>query len=405
MQSLKKIFHSNSGEHYRKEYELRFTDKETIHLNLNIGEEPAFFCQTVEIYKILLSIEKTDKQVEILFKMLPGVALNQFKHRCLIDEIVLTNNIEGVYSTRKEISSILSNLAKQDPRRRFTGLVKKYVMMSDDITIKTPEDIRRIYDDIFYEEIKETDPDNLPDGKIFRTNPVSVYSAAQKEIHRGIYPEERIISTMSSALDFLNDESVNMILRIAVFHYLFGYIHPFYDGNGRTSRFISSRLLAKELNELISYRLSYTIKENTTQYYDAFKTCNSPLNKGDLTPFVEMFLTIVDISEKQLYNALKMRIERWHYLLREIKSKGLVLNSNNVLDQNLARIYDLLVQAALFSDDGISTKELEENTDLAYNTLMKHLKKIPKDLIIKKKPGNTCYYKLDLDVLEKSNYS
>lgn len=396
MYSLKKLYHKNPEE-YRKEYEKRFSDENTIHLDILIGKNPAFFCQTVTIYQQLLSIEKTDKEIQRIRRALPGVALNQFTQRCLIDEIVLTNNIEGVHSTRKEISSILSNLAKRDKRQRFTGLVRKYnaLMTTEDITIQKPEDIRNIYDDIFYEEIKTTDPDNLPDGKIFRASPVSVYSATGKEIHCGISPESRIISDMNKALAFLNYDSVNMILRIAVFHYLFGYIHPFYDGNGRTSRFISSYLLSRELNPLISYRISYTIKEHISKYYKAFEICNSSLNKGDLTPFVEMFLNIVDISEKQLLDALTDRQDLLRYYLKKIKTLP------HSSDKSMSYIYNLLIQAALFSNTGISTKELTKYTKSAYNTLMKRLNKIPKHLIIKDKQGSSCYYKLNLKVIEE----
>lgn len=236
MQSLKKLFHSNREE-YQAEYERRFNDKDAVHLDILVSGNPAFFCQTIEMYQKLLSIEKTDKHIAQLCYTLPGAALNQFTQRCLIDEIVLTNNIEGVHSTRKEISSILSDLQKQNKRRRFVGLVKKYdtLMTLDNIPVNNSSDIRAIYDDIFYDEIQSTNPDSLPDGKIFRSNSVSVYSATGKEIHIGLMPESEIISVMNKALDFLNNSSINGILRIAVFHYLFGYIHPFYDGNGRTS--------------------------------------------------------------------------------------------------------------------------------------------------------------------------
>ena len=64
-----------------------------------------------------------------------------------------------------------------------------------------------------------------------------------KVIHSGIYPEEKLNEAMTAALDFLNDDNIDILIRISAFHYLFGYIHPFYDGNGRTSRFISSHLL------------------------------------------------------------------------------------------------------------------------------------------------------------------
>ena len=396
MRPLKKMFHIDQDE-YKKEYEKRYNDPNTIHLDISIKGNPAFFCQTIEMYQQLLSIEKTDKKINKLCYNLPGVALDQFERNCLVDEIVLSNNIEGVNSTRKEIRNILNDIQKKDKHRRFVGLVKKYIalMTHEKISIQNTKDIRRIYDDIFYEEIKATDPDNLPDGKTFRKNEVSVYSSSGEEIHHGIVPESKIISTMSKAIEFLNDDSINSLMRIAIFHYLFGYIHPFYDGNGRTSRFISSYCLTQELNYLIGYRISYTIKEHISEYYKAFDICNSILNKGDLSPFVEMFLGIIEISEKQLYQSLLEKKTAMDYYLNKIKDLP------NSEDNNIAYLYELLIEAYLFSDVGISTKELQDCTRSTYNTLMGRLKKIPVNLIIKNKPSQECYYKLNLEEIDK----
>ena len=79
---------------------------------------------------------------------------------------------------------------------------------------------------------------------------------------------------MSKALDFLNHSEISTPVRVAVFHYMLGYIHPFYDGNGRMARFISSYTLSQEMDPLIGVRLSYTIKENIAAYYKLFKETN-----------------------------------------------------------------------------------------------------------------------------------
>ena len=115
----------------------------------------------------MLSIERTNHKVDALCHALPEIALQQFQERCLIDEIVLTNHIEGVHSTRKEISEILQDLSKEHKRERFVGLVQKYAVLINEerIPMETAQDIRKIYDDIFYEEIKANDPEDLPDGK------------------------------------------------------------------------------------------------------------------------------------------------------------------------------------------------------------------------------------------------
>ena len=391
--SLYKLFYINENE-YKQEYDRRFNSEDTIHLNIMIGENQAFFEQTAELYKLVASIERTDKKINLLERTLPDRAIEQFSMRCLIDEIILTNNIEGVSSTRKEIDKILLNLAAHDKKERFKGLVLKYVtlMSGDKINISSCKNIREIYDDIFINEIEAS---NLPDGKIFRKSNVSVYSATDKEIHHGLMPEDKIIETMGKSLKILHNSGIDALFRIALFHYLFGYIHPFYDGNGRTSRFISSYLLSQELNSLIGYRISYTIKENINKYYDAFKVCNHPNNKGDLTPFITMFLNIVDISEKQLCTALEGRKNKLDYYHNAVCR--LPHNENT----NIMYLYYILIQAALFSDKGITLDELEINLKASYNTIRNRLAQIPQNFIISNSYKRTKYYMINITEIDK----
>ncbi|MGN0679881.1 MAG: Fic family protein [Oscillospiraceae bacterium] len=394
--SLKKLFHIDRTQ-YEMEYEKRFNSDTTVHFDFKIGKEPAFVCQTPEIFNLIISIERTDKTVNQLHNRLPQTAINQFTKRCLVDEIVLSNNIEGVHSTRKEINAILEDLSEKNRRQRFYGLVKKYRMLltADRIPLETCRDIRKIYDDIFLDEIRENDPKNEPDGEIFRKSSVSVYSPTEREIHRGLTPEDKIIATMDSALELLKNDNLDILVRIALFHYLFGYIHPFYDGNGRTSRFISSYLLSQELNHLIGYRISYTIKENLSKYYKAFEVCNHPLNRGELTPFVEMFLNIIDISHKQLLSALEKRVndlERYKALLDKMLAGG---------NKRVYNLYYVLIQAALFSEIGITAKKLASCINVSENTLRTMLKVIPQGLLVTDKREREFHYLMNLEELDR----
>ncbi|MGM9551770.1 MAG: Fic family protein [Clostridia bacterium] len=394
--SLYKLFYIDR-EAQRAEYEKRFNSSDSVHMDLMIGDNPAFFVTTQNIYRLAMSIMRSDREVEKLNRLLPPVAIEHFTKRCLIDEIMQTNDIEGVHSTRRELESILSDVGSDKKNNRFSGLVNKYYLLNKntDISFDTCEDIRNIYDELFGDEIRASDPDSVPDGLIFRKNSVSVYSDVDKELHRGLFPEKKIIDSMDGALKFLKNSAVEPLFRIAAFHYLFGYIHPFYDGNGRCSRFISSCLLSKELNPLIAYRLSYTIKDNIKAYYDAFKLCNHHNNKGEITPFIEMFLSIVEIAEKQLVEALRKRKEKLDFYGEAIKR---LPNGN---DEQISNLYFLLVQASLFSDNGIDTKDLQTCIKSSYNTLKSRLEKIPTELMKVEKFGRNKYYMLNLENVDK----
>lgn len=387
---------------YRAKYESRFSSPDTIKLDFMIKNNQAFFVPTPELSTLIFHILRADKKIDALNRELPPVAIDQFTKRCLIDEIVLTNKIEGVYSTRKEIATVLEELSvqsskKKETRRRFFGLVTKYLKLQkrDFVEITTCEDIRNLYDEIVLPEVMDEDPDNAPDGTIFRKESASVKTATDKEIHRGVYPESAIIQEMNKALAFLNDETIEKLYRISGFHYLLEYIHPFYDGNGRLGRFLISNLLAQDLNPLIAYRISYTITENINDYYAAFRTCNDPHNLGDITPFLLMMLTMIEKSVSQLEEALQKRKTRLHQYSE-------ILHTLSIGDKKTGSLCYVLIQAALFSEHGISTKDLEECLGNSYSTVKKALDTVnDAGFLIMKKVGKEKCYSLNLEKMDQ----
>ncbi|RKJ79709.1 Fic family protein [Butyricicoccus sp. 1XD8-22] len=375
-------------------YENRFHSDSSIHLPINIHDFPAFFIVVPEMLETIVHILRMENHISALLALLPGHAKRQYRYSCLISEIILTNEIENVHSSRREIGDLLMDLAQYDSKKRFQGLVNKYNLLLDFSInkLQTCQDIRDIFDELVSSEIQADAPDHMPDGRIFRKESVTVYSAAEKPIHIGICPETSIIEKMEQSLQILNDKSIEMLLRISIFHYLFGYIHPFYDGNGRVNRFISSSLLADYLDQLTAFHLSLTIKENLRSYYQSFEICNSERNRGDLTPFILTFLKIISLSTDQLYNDLYSKTQEWNHY-QDL--------ANTFFPKPELDVISLLIQASLFSEDGISTQELLSVLHISRQALLGRLRKIPKSLYSIQKRKNAKYYQLELPVLER----
>ncbi len=393
---LKKIYYQDMKQ-YHEEYQRRVSSPDTLVLDFEIKGKPAFLVQTPELFSFMLKILRADKKVQNLNQILPGAAIKQFTQRCLVDEIILTNKIEGVHSTRREILSVLNKIQDSEKRervkQRFFGLVNMYLKLQEkaSIPLDSCQDIRALYDEIVLPEVAKEDPKNVPDGTIFRKELASITTATDKEIHRGAYPESAIIDGIEKALAFLKDDSIEILFRIAIFHYFLEYIHPFYDGNGRLGRFIVSYMLSKNFEPLLAYRVSYTIQENINEYYKAFRICNDPKNMGDVTPFALIMLRLIAESSERLVNALE---ERNTVLQRYVNTLHYLAPSGN----RAWSTYFILVQAALFSERGISTKELEDTLQVSYFTVKKELEPIEKLGLLKKvKFERENYYSLDLD--------
>lgn len=341
-----------------------------------------------------MQIMDLDKKISHIRKELPNAALIQFANKCLIDEIKLTNDIEGVYSTRKELAAVLGEMDGKAKKKRFYGLINKYQMLTSDhkFSLNTSTDIRDIYNDLVLKEVAEDSIDNVPDGEIFRKDMAEVTTPTQKVIHQGVYPETKIIQLMEQALNILNQKEIPVLIRISIFHYLFGYIHPFYDGNGRTSRFISSYLLSKDFEFLIGFRLSYTIKAHIKEYYDAFKECNNEKNLGDLTPFIIMFLSVILESFKNLYDALDKR----NNLLLKFSE---VLKGKEDISEELKPFAFVLIQASLFSNEGITKKQLESELSISESTVNKRLAKLREKGLLIEESCKPAKYLIDLNML------
>lgn len=397
---LTKLYYGDEAE-YKKTYMQRLSSENAIHLDFNVAGYQTFFLQCEDVINLSLDIYKLDKEIFALQTILPKVALKQYSRRCLIDEIVITNDIEGVYSSRKEIGAALNVLEEQSTRKGkksvFLGLVNKYhkLLSQEKVSLKTCQDIRNIYDEIVLDEVVSEDKHNAPDGRIFRKDMTEVYSSTGKSIHKGKYPESEIITYMEKALKFLNDDDIQPLYRICLFHYMIEFIHPFYDGNGRLGRFILSYCIAENLERILAYRISETIKENIKKYYNAFKTCNDSRNLGDLTPFLIMMLEMIKTSMEDLRDSLKEKLFRWKRYFSVISKLEQHENKDIVL------LYDVLIQASLFSEQGISTQELLAFFNTNYSTIGKRLAVVKsQDLLKSEKHENRKYYSIDLKKLD-----
>ena len=390
--TMRKAFHMPDVDHERL-YQQRFSSEHTFSVGIEIAGMPAFLHMAPELYEQLLSIANLDKRIHNLRLALPAEAVEDYLDSLLVDEIVITNNIEGVGSTRREVGDTLELLACKDKRGRFTGIVRAYRTLSSgaNTPLSTCADIRAAYDAIVLDEVLHGNPHNTPDGELFRKGPVQVIDGSGRTIHCGLAPESAIIAALEAGLAFLHDEAIPLLARIAVFHFLFGYAHPFYDGNGRISRFISSSYLAREYEPMAALTLSWAVERNIDSYYGAFRQCEHELNRGDLTPFALSFCSIVKQGMEEQVEQLSERKHLYERCLQQLELR---------IDGKAAEVARQVLIDTLFSFNGSDALALAQKLGLSRQTVYKRLDSLKKaDLLTTERVGHKTCHKLKTDLL------
>ncbi|NBC30468.1 MAG: Fic family protein [Spirochaetes bacterium] len=116
--------------------------------------------------------------------------------------------------------------------------------------------------------------------------------------------EKTIRDLLANLEHYTNTESeTDPLVKIAIIHYQFESIHPFYDGNGRTGRMLNVLYLMKEglLDTPILY-LSRHIIENKPTYYALLQNVR---NEGAWEEWIRFMLAAVESTSRLTLDTAK----------------------------------------------------------------------------------------------------
>ena len=317
------------------------------------------------------------------------IAIKEIINKILSNELDKTNKIEGIETIKSEIYSSLKDDKKSSKKNnKLEGIIKKYkdIMeknFKDTQHIDSLSSFRKIYDEMF-EDFEKSGNYKL-DGKYFRKDTVKVINGLGKTIHIGINGEETIEKNMENLIQFMNRKDIPFLVKASISHFFFEYIHPFYDGNGRFGRYLLSLYLARKLDILTAFSLSYSISKNLDDYYKSFVEVEDVNNYGEITFFVENILKTIKSGQEmiiELLNDSVMKFKHSMEILNEL-TKDLSEKENIML-----QIY---LQNYLFNDfEEITNVELSYIIgDLTQQTINKYTQELEKKgylLKIKQRP-------------------
>ena len=190
-----------------------------------------------------------------------------------------------------------------------------------------------------------------------------------------------VMSLLKNMVDYINDdylEDYDYLIKMAIIHFQFESIHPFYDGNGRTGRILNVLyLVLKNLLDLPILYLSRYIIEHKSDYYRLLQEVRV---KNSWEEWIEFMLkAVIETS-----NETTILIENIEKLMIYTKQK---------LKEKLPKIYSKDLLEVLFLHPYTKIEFLVDVLGLHRQTAVKYLKEISKIGILKEvKIGRNRYF-------------
>ena len=191
---------------------------------------------------------------------------------------------------------------------------------------------------------------------------------------------ETIQDLMTNLEQFINDNSISdfdPLVKMAIIHYQFESIHPFYDGNGRTGRIINVLyLVMNNLLDLPILYLSRYIIENKGEYYRLLQEVRETDNWENWVLY--------------MLNGMDQIAKETIILIGKIKK--LIFEYKNLLRNNY-KFYSQDLLNNLFKHPYTKIEFLENDLGVSRITASKYLNQLAKDGVLKKeKLGTGNYY-------------
>lgn len=315
--TLQKLSYRESEAGAHAVYKQRFGSPAAVHLPISIGNFPIFYCVTPELLRMSETIYANESELHTTLRQFSQIALSSLTDSLVIDEIVASNDIENIHSSRKEVADALR--AGGHSRKRLAPmaeLVRALARGGALAEMNSVEDVRALFDLVTAGEL---DPADVPDGVYFRKGHVEIVASSQKMLHRGFYPEAAIIEGVEVMLEEWRTPSSSKLNAAILAHLIFEIVHPFYDGNGRTGRYILIRYLAQLLSFPTALSMSRLILEHRGAYYQQFKSLEDPRNKAEATHFLLFFLELIAQAQSEMIARLSDKREQLDNAVRNIR--------------------------------------------------------------------------------------
>ena len=228
----------------------------------------------------------------------------------LIGHITVTSGLNNNPKLRRDnrIKTIQASLAIENNTltvEQITALLNGKRILGTPAEIKEVKNAYEVYEQLLtFNPFSVSDllkahsilmADLVKNAGHFRTGGVGVFKGS-RVVHMAP-PAEFVPEHIANLLSWYQQSTAHPLVKSAVFHYEFEFIHPFADGNGRMGRLWHTLLLAAWKEILAWIPVETLVKKRQEEYYEALGKADK---EADSTVFAEFMLTALRDALKDI---------------------------------------------------------------------------------------------------------
>ena len=204
-----------------------------------------------------------------------------------------------------------------------------------------------------------------------------------------------IIELMENLVKFINEKEIldaDPLVKMAIIHFQFESIHPFYDGNGRTGRIINIVYLV--LNDLLDLPILYLSRYIIKHKADYYRLLQSVRDDNNWEDWIIYMLTGIEQTAKETIGLIK-------------NIRQMMQTYKHRIRQELPKIYSQDLLNNLFRHSYTKIEFLMQDIDVSRLTARRYLELlVEQGLIEKQKIWRTNFYKYSvISIVKRRNNS
>ena len=323
--------------------------------------------ENLQILKELPKAHRYLAELKGISKILPNknillnnLTLQEAQDSSSIENIITTQDSLYQYQIKPDLKG-----SNKEVYNYFKALTKGYkkIQSQNGISINTILDIQAI-----------VKPDRPGFRKLLGT--VLMNDKTGRIIYKPPSPE-KIPHLMDQLEKYINENSTDPLIKMAIIHHCFETIHPFYDGNGRVGRILN--ILYLILNNLLEYPLLYLSRYILRYKSDYYRLLQQVREEKYWVDWIFYMLKAISTISQETINL----INKIDTLFREYKQE---------IRKNY-KFYSHDLINTIFSHPYSSVDLLVREMNISPATGNRYLEFLAKDgLLEKNKLGKKSYY-------------